>query len=183
MSHNTIIRPLATCGVLLLAACAPAADPAGPPVADAAPYYVRHSMQAEVNPAIVSIWDITNNAMDDTGALDPALIDEAGWTQLYDGAGKLAAEGEKMATAENIRSAREGNMAVDEFEVPMSQVQALIDADPEGFRAQGREFAALAIALEEAAESRDAATAGDLVAQMDAVCSSCHAEYWYAEPS
>lgn len=178
MTPKTIIRPFAISGVLLLAACA--TTPAGP---SAEPYYVRHSMQAEVNPAIVSIWDVTNNAMDDTGALDPALIDEAGWAQIYDGAGKLASEGEKMATAENIRAAREGNTAVGEYEVPMSQVQALIDADPDGFRAHGGGFAALAIALEEAAEARDAASTGDLVAQMDGVCAACHTDFWYAEPS
>ena len=32
-----------------------------------APIDVRHEMQAEVNPAIVAVWDVTNEALDDNG--------------------------------------------------------------------------------------------------------------------
>ena len=54
---------------------------------DAPPLDVRHAMQQEVNPAIVRIWDVTNNALDDSGNLDPALVGDEGWAQIASGMG------------------------------------------------------------------------------------------------
>src|SRR5690606_5670858 len=35
---------------------------------------VRAAMQDRVNPAMLAIWDVGNNAMNDTGGIDPALM-------------------------------------------------------------------------------------------------------------
>jgi hypothetical protein len=148
---------------------------------DVAPLYVRHAMQAQINPAIVAIWDVTNNAVDDNGALDPALITPEAWTSLATAAGVLAVASDQMAAASDIRAAAPGNMATDEFEVPMDRVQTYLDADPQGFRDLSTAFAALARNLQSAAQNRDITATGALAAQMDTECAACHARYWYAE--
>ncbi len=159
---------------VLLAACATAQG-------GSAPLHVREVMQQQVNPAITEIWDVGNNAMDDAGGLDPALMDDAKWSALAGAAGRLEEAGHAMAGAQQLRAAEQDNWATEDFEVTMDQVQAALDADPEGFRRFAADFAEHVAELKVAAEAKDVAKAGDLVAQMDAECAACHAQYWYAE--
>ena len=171
-----IAQPIASAALAMgIAACATT----GLPVVDTLD--VRHTMQAEVNPAIVAIWEIGNNAQDDTGALDPARMTPALWSQLADAAGELAASGERMAVARDIRAASPGNMATEDYEVAMADVQRFIDADPQGFRNEAAEFSLKARSLQAAALARDVGAAGDLVGSMDAACASCHDRFWYKE--
>src|SRR5690606_36067382 len=89
-------RILAAVGILaFVAACATtAATNSAAGLMD-----VRAAMQQQVNPAMLSIWDVTNNAMNDEGALDPAQLDAAKWQQIAEGADALAASGDAMAAA------------------------------------------------------------------------------------
>jgi len=146
-----------------------------------APLDVRHVMQAEINPAIVAIWDVGNNASDENGVLDGAQMTPQAWDAIAAAAAELAASSDRMAAATEIHAASPGNMATEDYEVPMTQVQGYIDADPQGFRNFAASFATLSRQLETAARTRDAATAGELVATMDAACAACHDRYWYAE--
>ncbi len=167
----------------LLASCT--ADGAGPDTsassAQADPLYVRDVMQDEVNPAIVAIWDVTNNAYNDDGELDSSLITAAQWHSMAEQAGLLAAIGDRMAAASELHAASEGNWATGEYEVPMDQVQANLDADPQGYRDMSARFAALSRNVAAAASAMDLQAATDLVGQMDSECAACHQEYWYAE--
>jgi len=171
---------------IALAACAstqaqtPASASAeAAPAAD--PLYVRQVMQQRINPAIMGVWDVGNNAMNEEGGIDPALMDDAKWSALQDAAARLASAARDMAAAQAIRAAHPGDSGVAEGEVTMAKVQQLIDADPAGFRQAAADQAAHAEQLANAAASQDAAAAGPLVAEMDGVCESCHARYWYAE--
>ncbi len=177
-----IFASLFVSGPLVLAACVtPYSSQDLAATQDLAPLYVRHAMQTQVNPAIVAIWDVSNNAVDENGGLDPALMTPASWDALANGAAALAAASDRMAAASDIRAAAVGNLATDEFEITMDQVQTYLDADPQGFRDLSASFATLARTLESAARNRDATNAGELVAQMDAECTVCHARYWYPE--
>jgi cytochrome c556 len=170
------MRPVYLLVPLLLAACVtPAATQ------DAPPLDVRHVMQAEINPAIVAIWDVGNNASNDEGGLDGTLMTPEGWDSLAAAAAELAASSDRMAQAGELRAASPGNMATEDYEVPMTQVQQYLDADPQGFRDLAASFATLSRSLESAAQGRDAAAAGEIVARMDTECSVCHARFWYAE--
>ena len=174
------MRPIYALVPLLLAACVtPAAtqDTGG----IAAPLYVRHEMQTEVNPAIVAIWEIGNAAANETGGIDGTLMTPANWDDLATAANRLAIANERMGMAADIRAASPGNVATEDYEVTMAAVQTYLDADPEGFRQLSRDFAQLSRTLETAARARDVATASDLVTRMDAECSVCHTRYWYAE--
>jgi hypothetical protein len=167
----------------ILAACT--ADSAAPQAsasnAQSAPLYVRDAMQNEVNPAIVAIWDVTNNAYNDDGELDASLISPEQWNSLAEQAGVLAAIGDRMAAASELHAASEGNWATGEYEVPMDQVQGNLDADPQGYRDMSVGFAALSRNVAAAASAMDLQAATDLVGQMDSECAACHQQYWYAE--
>jgi cytochrome c556 len=148
---------------------------------DVAPLYVRHEMQVEVNPAIVDVWDVGNNAMNDEGGIDASLLTDESWTKLQQAAGKLAASAERMASAQELVAAAPGNYTTEEYEVSMGTIQANLDAEPDKFRIEAARFAAMARRLETAAATRDAATASELVAGMDSECAVCHSAFWYAE--
>ena len=143
---------------------------------------VRAAMQQAVNPAMLSIWDITNNAMNDEGGIDPVQMDAAKWQQIAEGADQLAAAGTAMAEAEAFVAAAPGNSAVDEGAVPMAEVQRHLDSDPRLFAQMAAAFAAHSTQLAEAAKKQDAVATSELIVQMDGVCESCHARFWYPEP-
>src|SRR5690606_896793 len=159
-----------------VAACAPTAPSSPSGAVD-----VRAEVQQEVNPAMLRLGEVTNNAMNDVGGIDPAQMDPAKWQQIAEGADRLAASGHNMAAAEAYIAASPDNSAVGEGEVPMADVQRYLDSDPRLFGQMAAAFAAHSEKLAEAARNQDAATASGLVVEMDGVCESCHARFWYPE--
>jgi hypothetical protein len=147
----------------------------------ASPLDVRREMQQHVNPAMLSIWDVTNNAVSDDGGIDPAQMDDDKWAQVAVGADRLSIAGQDMAQASAYLAAAPGNSDVADGETPMDKIQDYLDADPRGFAEAARVLADHAEQLASAARAKDPVTAGALVADMDAVCESCHAKYWYPE--
>jgi hypothetical protein len=148
--------------------------------------HTRQAMVDGVNPAALAIWDVTNAAMNDEGGLDPALIDAEAWGKVEDAARMLETYGKRMAEADLIVA---GGPDLVSGEVPpgvasREQIQAMIDADPDGFRAVSNDMAEQAAALAAAARARDAVAAGDLAFGIDGTCQACHTRYWFLqEPS
>jgi hypothetical protein len=152
-------------------------------LANAGTLHTRQAMVDGVNPAAVAIWDVTNAAMDDDGGLDPAQIDAEAWGKIEDAARMLETYGNRMAEAQTIVA---GGPDLVSGEVPpgvatREQIQAMIDADPDGFRAVSAEMAAQAASLVVAARERDAAVAGDLASGIDGACQACHTRYWFLQ--
>ena len=143
--------------------------------------YLRTTMKEAVNPAIFGIWDITNNAMSDDGGIDPKLMDDAKWQTVQARALDLAKASRAMANAGMIHAAAPDDQAVDEGAVSMAAIQGYIDANPEAFRAFALAQAEHADKLAAAAQAKDFAAAGELVAGLDGVCESCHSRFWYPE--
>jgi hypothetical protein len=164
---------IAAIGVAALSACKKEAA--------AAPLDVRATMQDRVNPAMTAIWDVGNNALDDNGGLDPALLDDAKWAIIAGNADKLAAAGTAISNAGSFVSAAADNSTVGEGEITMAAVQQHVDGNPDGLKQMGAALADSATRLATAARARDAKTAGDLISGMDQVCESCHLEFWYPE--
>jgi hypothetical protein len=138
-------------------------------------------MVAEINPAALEIWEVSNNALSDTGALDPALMNDAAWVRLEEAARMLAFHSRLLEQAPAISA---GGPDLVTGEVPpgvstRAEIQAKIDADPAGFRELSRLMAERAQALADAAKARNAAVAGDLALRLDEPCQSCHQHYWY----
>lgn len=152
-------------------------------VADELALDVRATMQQGVNAATMEIWDVGNNAMGDDGGIDPAQMTPESWARLETAAQSLKALALTMHDADAFVAASPDTMP-EESEpgaVSMEDVQRYIDADPEGFRAAALALADHAGLLAGAAQTRDAAAAGGLVAQLDQVCETCHAKYWYPD--
>jgi hypothetical protein len=164
-------------GAALLACQAFAADPPGPAVD------VRANMVEGVNPAALAIWDVGNNATDDDGSLDPAQMDAAAWARVAEAAQSLATYAHRLATASAIRAS--GPDLVDGKVPPgvssREQIQALIDANPGGFRAAAGTMEEQANALAGAAKERNLEKAGALMAGFDQTCQACHQTYWYLQ--
>ncbi|AKH43986.1 hypothetical protein FHS61_001301 [Altererythrobacter atlanticus] len=150
-------------------------------VADDGALRIRAVMQDAVNPAILTIWDVGNNAMSDDGGIDPELMTDESWDRLAHASAELVEASRMIAAADKISAAAPDNMGTAEGEISMEDVQRYIDNDTDGLRELALEQAAHAEKLLAAARAKDAATAGDLVAGMDLVCESCHARYWYPE--
>ena len=145
--------------------------------------FTREAMVAEINPAALEIWDVSNNALSDTGGLDPALMDEAAWARLQEAAQMLEFSSRRLERAQSISA---GGPDVVTGEVPpgvstKAEIQAKIDADPEGFRTLSGLMAERARALADAAKARDALAAGDVTLRLDEPCQSCHQRYWYEQ--
>ena len=63
----------------------------------------------------------------------------------------------------------------------MKDVQAYFDADPQAFRIMARKLAEHAAKISAAAKAREGKQAGLLVGELDQLCESCHAKYWYPQ--
>jgi hypothetical protein len=147
----------------------------------AAPLDIRSTMQERVNPAMLAIWDVGNNALNDDGGIDPKLMDDAKWTRIVDAADQLSDASRDIAAASAFIAAATTNSEVGDGEITMAAVQQHLDADPAGLRQMASALAEHADHIAAAARARDAKIAGDLIGETDAVCESCHARYWYPE--
>lgn len=168
---------------LIVAGAALASCQTAPPARQTRVVETREAMIEGVNPAALAIWDISSNAVADSGALNPGLIDAASWSRLAEAARMLHFYSEQMVEADFIRA---GGPDIGSGEVPpgvatRAEIQAMIDADPKGFRDIARRMATQAAALVTAAEARDPVLAGELAIAIDEPCQSCHVRYWYRQ--
>jgi cytochrome c556 len=147
----------------------------------AAPLDVRSTMQNRVNPAMLEIWDVGNNAMNDDAVLDAKLMDDAKWARIGTAAGQLAAASRDIAAANAFISAAPDNQEVGEGEIAMAAVQQHLDHDPAGIKQMAEALADHADRIAAAARAKDATAAGELIGVSDQVCEACHMTYWYPE--
>ena len=147
----------------------------------AAPLDVRSTMQERVNPAMLAIWDVGNNALNDDGGIDPKLMDDAKWARIAEAAGQLSTASKDIAAAQGFIAAAPGNTEVGEGEITMAAVQQHLDGDPAGLRQMAAALADHADHIAAAARARDARAAGDLIGETDGVCETCHTRYWYLQ--
>lgn len=142
---------------------------------------VRANMVEGVNPAALAIWDVSNAATDENGALDPAQMDAAAWAKVREAAQSMGTYAHRLAAARVLRAS--GPDLVD-GKVPVGvasrqQIQAMINADPKSFRASARTLEAQSKALHAAAGKHDLKAAGDLISSFVQTCQACHQNYWY----
>lgn len=170
--------------VVILAGAALASCRTAPPETRVRAVGTREAMIDGINPAALAIWHIRSNAAAAGGpALDPALMDPVAWSRLEDSARMLAFYSRRMAGADLFRA---GGPDIGSGPVPAGiasreEVQAMIDANPQGFRAISRQMAERADGLAQAAAARDPVRAGALAVAIDEPCQSCHLRYWYEQ--
>jgi len=167
-----------------LAMAAGALALAGFAAGDAALPTVYGSMKHVVAPQMQLVWDLTNAALDDEGAVDSAQLQPEAWAGLAEAARRLNDEAQALAAAAPLSVAAPGETIQDEAVdggVAAAQVQARIDADPQAFAAESRAFAETAALFAAAAEARDPAALNEQLGRLNEGCESCHQKFWYPQ--
>jgi hypothetical protein len=170
--------------MLVLAGTAIAADapkaqaPAAAPPATAT---VQLAMQGKVNPQGLALWDITNNAMDETGEITGKKIKAENWQQLLVIGKALEQGGHELATAGKIISAPHGAKLADEAPgtANATDVQRYIDADVATFRSRAARLEQTGASAIAAAQKKDVKLLSELANNLDGVCEDCHKQFWY----
>jgi hypothetical protein len=166
---------------LLASTAACSSQPEEQPAA-ASDLTLNEVMTREIDVAADEVWAIGNAAINDEAEIDPAKMTEADWANLATSSAALQKAALDLANLDPIMVVRPGEKIVDEG-VPggdtAAEVQANVDRNPQGFRDMANSLAGHMAELTRAAQSRDAAKAGPLINQLDAVCESCHLDYWY----
>lgn len=170
-------KPLA----ILIAASTLAGGQAAAPREQTTVIDTREAMVAGINPAAVEIWDVMNAARAEGGELDRGVMDDDRWARLRESAQMLETWSRMMATADSIRAAGP-NLVEDRVPrgaASREEIQAMIDRDPQGFRAEANDLAERAARLVAAARARDASAAGHRAVEIAAPCQGCHTRYWF----
>jgi cytochrome c556 len=170
----------------MLAACHPKADApeATAGAAQSAVPTVHESMTQTFTPQSNRLWELAGNLYGDNGGLDASLLSDAQWQELGTAAQRMRDVASALAEATAVRAAAEG-VQIQAEGTPGSpgaaQVQALIDADLNGFREEARKLVAVAGDAAAAAQAHDAAKLDDASNNLNEVCTSCHTRFWYAQ--
>ena len=148
------------------------------------PVILHQAMKDIVAPQAQVLWDITNNAMNNNGDIDPALLKPADWARIADAGAQLKAKAHALAAATQITVAAPGEKIQDQ-ESPggssAADVKRFIDADRQGFSDMAGTLASSADEFVAAARARDTARLAVPVQGLDEVCEACHVKYWYPQ--
>lgn len=187
-AHKVINAPRAAPGILaltaaVLAGCQP--SPPTPPPAAPAPT-VFETMNGTFTPQAGRLWELAGALYNDDGELDAAQLSGPQWQELATVAATVQEVAANLAGTQPVRVAPEG-VKIQNEDAPealgASQVQALIDADPQGFREESLKLAAVAADFIAAAAARDAARVDDASSRLNDTCTDCHARFWYPDES
>jgi hypothetical protein len=149
---------------------------------DASKVNLQVTMLTKVNPQGLALWDITNNAQDDKGNLDPKKITADKWAKLVNIGASLEQAGKMLATDKGVIAAAPGTKLQDETapdSPKAADVQRHIDAKPDVFRHHAQELQKVGAAVVAAAKAHDAKKLSDLSDSLDSVCEGCHQTFWY----
>lgn len=181
----------APAALLALAACKPnteapavKAPDAATGTAETAVPTVHESMTKTFTPQSNRLWELAGNLYGDNGELDAKLLSDTQWQELGSAAGSMRDVANALVEAAAVRVAGEG-VQIQAEGTPGSpgaaQVQALIDADLNGFREEARKLVLVAGDAASAAQARDATKMDEASNRLNEVCTSCHTRFWYAQ--
>jgi len=144
---------------------------------------VQLAMANKVNPEGLALWDVTNNAMDDDGYLDPKKLTAEKWAQLLEIGQSLEQTGKMMASGKEFIAAAPGTKLQDESPNSFSaaDVQRFIDAKPDLFREKAQVLSKTGTEVIAAAKTHDVKKLDEIANSLDGVCESCHQNFWYPQ--
>lgn len=161
----------------MLAGCSKE-EAAGPPAA----LTFHEVMKDQIDVNADALWDLTNAAIGDDAAIDPAKLDDAQWAAIAERADKVRDASLLLARMDPVVVARPGVKISDEGVEgghTAAQVQQQIDGNPAAMREMARALADHMDRMGQAARARDAGKTGELAGTLDGVCEDCHLEFWY----
>lgn len=128
------------------------------------------------------VWDIGNQAQDDKGNPDASKVKPGDWGRLLQASAQVKQAAQSLATAKRVQAAGRGEKLQSEGEpgaFGAKEVQAVIDAKPEVFRAFARALVASMDSVTAAARAKDATKLFDASGAIDQICEDCHVQFWY----
>lgn len=162
---------------LLLGGCQKKAE-------EPAPKTTLHEvMKDEVDPRGDDVWAVGNAHIDGDAGLDGASMTQADWARLATAANSLQqAALDIVKLPKPITVVKPGTKIAYEdtsWGDSAASVQANVAKDQQGLMNLANALAEHGAEIATAAGKHDAATAGQLVNELDGVCESCHVKYWY----
>lgn len=146
---------------------------------------VLHPLMKEiVAPQAQVLWDISAKAMNDQGDPDGTAMTAADWDAIGKAASALDEASKKLAVAKVINVVEPGQKIQDEDvngSPTAAKVQGYVDADKAVFAAMSEAMANNAQGFIEAAKNRDAVKLSEVSGELDAVCETCHKQFWYPQ--
>lgn len=142
------------------------------------------TMLTKVNPQATALWDLTNDAQDNEGNIDPKKIDSATWAKLLEAGKALEEGGRTLATTGRVIAASPGAKLQDESGPGASKaadVQRYLDAKPEEFRKQAMALQKTGADIVAAIGKRDGKKLTESSNSLDQVCEDCHKVFWYPQ--
>ncbi len=142
------------------------------PGADAPVANLRITMQTNVNPQALALWDIANRAMDAKGDLAGSKIPSDNWATLLKIGKDLEEGGRTLATSNGAVAAPPGAKLQDEGNFGAStavDVQRFIDAKSAEFRGHGLDLQKTGAGLVKAVGTHDAKRLSALAGSLDEV--------------
>lgn len=140
-----------------------------------------YAMTDIYQPEFQGVADTAFWAYDDDGNLDSSLLTDEQWATMKASAEVLRDTSRAFAVAETIRVAEDGEELFNEGQgfIASEDVQAIIDAEPDGFKAMMTYLADEAERTLDAIEARDAEALSLSSDNLYAACKTCHTVYWY----
>lgn len=164
---------------LLLAGCSKKQEEKGPP----APTTLHEVMKNEIDTRADDVWAVGNAHISGDAGLDGASMTDADWTKLASAATSLQQAALDLTRLPQplvvVKPGAKIAYEDTDWGDSAASVQRNVDQDPQGLRNLANSLAEHGAELAKAANKRDAATAGELINELDGVCESCHVEYWY----
>ncbi len=140
-------------------------------------------MKDEVDPRGDDVWAVGNKHMTEDAGLNGGSMTDADWKQLAGAATNLQQAALELAgLPDPIVVVKPGTKIAFEdadWGDSAKSVQHNVDQDPQGVRDLANALAQHMADLAAAANKHDAATAGQLINDLDGICESCHVKYWY----
>lgn len=142
---------------------------------------VQQIMLGHLTPQSNTIWELAGELYDDDGNLSAAQLSDEQWQKLQDTASAMQSISAQLATPK-IQVAAPGAKLQSEGTpgaLGVTEVQALIDADPAAFATEAQKMIGISEEFVGAAASRDATAIDELSGRLNDVCSACHMRFWY----
>jgi len=152
--------------------------------ADAPKANLQVTMLTQVNPQATALWDLTNDAQDDNGNIDPKKIKPETWAKLLEIGKSIEEGGRTLATSNGVIAAPPGAKLQDEAGPGASKaadVQRYLDAKPAEFKKHATALQNTGAGIVAAVTKKDGKKLTALSNSLDEVCENCHVVFWYPQ--
>tara|TARA_Y100000052_G_scaffold23793_2_gene25752 strand:+ start:13811 stop:14362 length:552 start_codon:yes stop_codon:yes gene_type:complete len=142
---------------------------------------VYYAMTDIYQPQFQGYADTAFWVWNDEGELDASGLTEEQWETMLVSAKNLRDISLQFSEEPDIRVAEPGEQLFNEGKgfIPSESVQAVIDTNPDGFRAMMAYMAEQSDLAVQAVEARNAQGVSDASDNIYAACKSCHTAFWY----